>query len=79
MPVADINGINLYYEIQGYGDPVLLLHHGFGCTKMWNKVIPALVQNGYKTICYDRRGYGQSDQGEDFFGFTWAIDSGPKV
>lgn len=69
MPVADINGINLYYEIQGYGDPILLLHHGFGCTKMWDKVIPALVQNGYKAISYDRRGFGRSEEGADFLDF----------
>jgi pimeloyl-ACP methyl ester carboxylesterase len=69
MSVADINGINLYYEIQGYGDPILLLHHGFGCTKMWDKVTPVLVQNGYKTISYDRRGFGRSEQGVDFLDF----------
>ena len=66
VPFADINGINLYYEIQGFGDPVLLLHHGFGCTKMWDKLVPRLVEQGYKTICYDRRGFGQSEQGEGF-------------
>ncbi len=70
MPVADINGIKLHYEIQGYGDPVLLLHHGFGCTKMWEKIIPSLVEQGYKAVSYDRRGYGQSGLGahfEDFY------------
>ena len=66
MPFADINGINLYYEIQGFGDPVVLLHHGFGCTKMWDKLVPRLVEQGYKTICYDRRGFGQSELGESF-------------
>jgi len=66
MPFADINGLRLYYEIHGHGDPVMLLHHGFGCTKMWEKIIPRLVQHGYKAICYDRKGYGQSDPGRDF-------------
>jgi pimeloyl-ACP methyl ester carboxylesterase len=66
MPIAEINGINLYYDIQGFGDPVLLLHHGFGCTKMWDKLVPRLVEQGYKTICYDRRGFGQSERGEGF-------------
>lgn len=70
MPVADINGVNLHYEIQGFGDPILLLHHGFGCVRMWDKIVPSLVENGYKTICYDRKGFGQSAQGvfpKDFY------------
>ncbi|MFA6221848.1 MAG: alpha/beta hydrolase [Desulfomonilaceae bacterium] len=69
MSFVDINGINLYYEIHGHGAPLLLLHHGFGCTKMWNKILPQLVDSGYKPICYDRRGYGQSEEGPDFFDF----------
>ena len=74
MPFADINGINLYYEIQGFGDPVLLLHHGFGCTKMWDKLVPRLVEQGYKTICYDRRGFGQSEPGKAFHEFYVSDD-----
>jgi pimeloyl-ACP methyl ester carboxylesterase len=69
MPFAKINGIKLYYEIQGFGDPVLLLHHGFGCTKIWDEIVPPLVEQGYKTICYDRRGFGQSEPGEGFADF----------
>ncbi len=74
MPFAEINGINLFYEIQGFGDPVLLLHHGFGCTKMWDKLVPRLVEQGYKTICYDRRGFGQSEPGEAFYEFYVSDD-----
>jgi len=69
LPVADIDGIKLYYEIQGHGEPLLLLHHGFGCTKIWDKIVPSLVGQGYKTICYDRKGYGQSDEGANFWDF----------
>lgn len=69
MPVIEINGFSLFYEIQGFGDPVFLLHHGFGSAKMWDKVAPQLVESGYKTICYDRRGYGLSDPGEGFEDF----------
>lgn len=69
MPFAEINGINLYFEIHGQGVPLLMLHHGFGCTKMWDKIVPALVESGYKTICYDRRGFGKSEEGPDFLDF----------
>jgi len=69
MPFAEINGRNLYYEIHGHGAPLLMLHHGFGCTKMWDKIWPRLVESAYKPICYDRRGFGQSEEGSDFLDF----------
>jgi pimeloyl-ACP methyl ester carboxylesterase len=69
MPFADIGGSRIYYEIHGQGDTVMLLHHGFGCNAMWEKIIPYLVQNGYKTVSYDRRGFGKSDEGPGFMDF----------
>jgi len=69
MPFTETNGIKTYYEIHGEsgkGDTIVLLHHGFGCTKMWKDIYPGLVENGYKVIMYDRRGYGQSERRADF-------------
>ena len=66
MPFAQINGMKIYYEIHGSGDTIVLLHHGFGCTKIWKDIYPHLVQKGYRVIMYDRRGYGQSERGADF-------------
>ena len=69
MPFETINGIKIYYEIHGHGDTIVLLHHGFGCTKMWKDICPRLVKKGYRVIMYDRRGYGQSERGADFIEF----------
>lgn len=69
MSFARINDINVYYETHGDGDPIVLLHHGFGCTKMWKNIYPGLVEKGYRVVIYDRRGYGQSDPGRDFKAF----------
>ncbi len=69
MPFTETNGLKTYYEIHGKnknGATVVLLHHGFGCTKMWKGIYPALVEYGYRVIMYDRRGYGQSERGTDF-------------
>jgi len=66
MPFGTIQGNNIYYEVYGSGDTVVLLHHGFGCTRMWEKIYPSLVEAGYRVVMYDRRGYGQSEKGEDF-------------
>jgi len=66
MPFEQINGMKLYYEIHGSGDTIVLLHHGFGCTKIWKDIYPSLVEKGYRVVMYDRRGYGQSERGADF-------------
>jgi pimeloyl-ACP methyl ester carboxylesterase len=69
MPYATIDNLKLYYEIHGEGETIILLHHGFGCTKMWKDIYPALVQAGYRVVMYDRKGYGRSDKETDVMGF----------
>jgi pimeloyl-ACP methyl ester carboxylesterase len=69
VPYITINNLQVYYESHGEGETILLLHHGFGCTKMWKDICPALVQAGYRVVLYDRRGYGRSEKGENFLEF----------
>ncbi len=59
MPHMDIRGSNLYYETQGRGEPLILLHNGLGCTKSFTKQLPELSKY-FKVIAYDRQGYGRS-------------------
>lgn len=66
MAFAALNGRKIYYETHGEGDPILLLHHGFGCAKIWKEIYPSLVKKGHRVVMYDRRGYGRSEGGEDF-------------
>ncbi len=66
MPFIKLNNHNIYYETHGSGETIVLLHNGFSCTKMWEGIYPRLVKAGYRILMYDRRGYGQSDEGEDF-------------
>lgn len=61
MPIANIAGVNIYYEVHGEGEPLLLVHHGTGSTKMWEHLLPGFVDR-YKVILYDRKGYGRSDK-----------------
>ncbi|UCG64017.1 MAG: alpha/beta hydrolase [Deltaproteobacteria bacterium] len=69
MPFTKINGRDIYYETHGDGDTIVLLHHGFGCTKMWQDIYPALIKEGYRVIMYDRRGYGRSEKDANFHEF----------
>ena len=61
MPTANIAGVNIYYEVHGQGEPLLLVHHGTGSTKMWEHLLPGFVAK-YKVIMYDRKGFGRSDK-----------------
>lgn len=54
--------IDLYYEIQGSGKPVVLIHGWPLSGRAWEAQLPALVEAGYQVITYDRRGFGQSSK-----------------
>ena len=54
--------IDLAYNDQGSGQPVVLIH-GFPLDgASWEKQTHALLQAGYRVITYDRRGFGGSSQ-----------------
>ena len=58
---ADVNGIRLYYESQGDGRPVVLVH-GLGLSSdMWRYQVPALARR-YRVIALDTRGHGDSSK-----------------
>jgi len=55
------NGINLYYETHGEGEPLLLIE-GLGYSSwMWYKQIPEISKQ-FRVIVYDNRGVGRSDK-----------------
>jgi pimeloyl-ACP methyl ester carboxylesterase len=65
MPKLSIDGVNIHYEVHGQGEPLVLLHHGFGSLKMWEDLLPAFAAR-YRVVAYDRRGFGESEEGEGF-------------
>lgn len=59
MTTARINGINLYYEEHGEGQP-LILSHGIGSNHLhWWQQIPVLSKH-FRVITFDHRGFGFS-------------------
>jgi pimeloyl-ACP methyl ester carboxylesterase len=40
---APVNGLNMYYAIYGTGEPLILLHGGFGLTEMFGPILPMLA------------------------------------
>lgn len=61
MPTLNSQGLTLAYEIQGTGQPVLLISGvGYGGW-VWHKVVAELAQH-YQVISFDNRGTGGSDK-----------------
>jgi pimeloyl-ACP methyl ester carboxylesterase len=61
MPTASVNGINLYYETHGTGEPLLLIM-GLGANATaWEQQIPAFREE-FQVIAFDNRGSGRSDK-----------------
>jgi pimeloyl-ACP methyl ester carboxylesterase len=56
---ADVNGINLYYEMHGTGRPLVLLHGGLGSGEMFAPILPALAA-GRQAIVPDLQGHGRT-------------------
>ncbi|MBO0960438.1 alpha/beta hydrolase [Neobacillus sp. MM2021_6] len=59
MPITNANGIDLYYEIHGEGEPLLLIMGLSLHSKSWFRTVPALSEK-YKVIIFDNRGVGLS-------------------
>ncbi len=54
MPVFDANGIPLYYEEAGSGEPVVLVHGALCDHTVWKPQVDVLSAK-YRTIAYSRR------------------------
>src|SRR5258705_13912486 len=65
--------IELYYEDHGSGKPVVLIHGYPLSGASWEKQVPVLLNEGYRVVTYDRRGFGKSSQpstGYDYDAFA---------
>jgi pimeloyl-ACP methyl ester carboxylesterase len=59
MSYADVNGLSLYYEDEGTGDPLVLLHGGLGSVEMFASLRPALSE-GRRAIAVDFQCHGRT-------------------
>lgn len=73
IPVAHVNGIDLFHQVEGEGEPLLLLA-GFACDHThWAMVKSALV-NRYRVILPDNRGVGRSDAPDNQYSMRQMVD-----
>lgn len=68
MPYATVDGTRIYYEAEGDGSAIVLVHGSGGNHAIWWQQVPYFAQH-YRTITVDLRGFGGSD----------AIEGGPDA
>ena len=61
---AEVDGVQLAYDLTGDGPPVVLLHAGIVDRRMWDDVVP-LLSDSYRLLRYDARGFGESSRPPD--------------
>jgi len=61
MPIANVNGVRIRYELSGDGViPLVLVHGSWGSQRVWDLAVPKLAPS-FRVLTYDRRGHGDSE------------------
>ncbi len=55
----DAGGANLYYEAEGTGSPVLMIHAGVAHLRMWDEQVEAWRER-HRIVRFDTRGWGRT-------------------
>src|SRR5918999_6238682 len=56
----EANGIRVYYEAHGEGEPLLLVHGGTATSRSWAAHLPAFTEH-FRVFAPDSRGHGRTD------------------
>ncbi len=66
MPTVKVNDINMYYEVHGDGEPLVILQEaGIEISSMYN-LLDAFAEN-YQVIALDNRGAGRTDMPDELY------------
>lgn len=57
--VLKVNGAQIAYQVEGSGEPVVLVHAGVADMSMWDDQVAGL-RDRYRVIRYDCRGFGRT-------------------
>ena len=61
MPLHTESSVDIYYEIHGQGEPLVLIHGLGSSARDWELQIPPLARN-FQVIALDLRGHGRSEK-----------------
>ncbi len=63
MPYANNDGVKIYYEVEGVGPTLVMLHGGGSDLKNWqDRGYAESLRKDYRLILIDQRGHGRSDK-----------------
>lgn len=66
MPFVINDGVKIWFEVEGEGPPLMLMHGTTGSSKSWRRLgITDALRDEYKLILVDARGHGKSDKPHD--------------
>ncbi|MCI0850207.1 MAG: alpha/beta hydrolase [Chloroflexi bacterium] len=72
MPTAQLNGIEIYYQEQGTGYPIVLTHGLGDIADLWSGLGEALADR-YRLVSWDMRGHHRTEAPEDVSEYTQDI------
>ncbi len=61
MAAVRVNGVELYYELTGSGETLVLVHGSWTDHHSWDRVVPALGES-FRVLTFDRRGHSHSER-----------------
>ena len=70
MPKANLGDVEIYYEEQGKGEPILLAPASWWPSDTWNVTAVPFLSQRFKTIIFDCRGTGRSSKPENGYTVT---------
>jgi pimeloyl-ACP methyl ester carboxylesterase len=56
----EADGLRVYYEVYGEGEPLLLLHGGTATCRSWSSHLPAFIEH-FRVFAPDSRGHGRTN------------------
>jgi pimeloyl-ACP methyl ester carboxylesterase len=80
MPYANNNGVKIYYEVEGEGTPLVLVHGMIFSGESWRTAgYISELKNDYQLIILDVRGHGKSDKPDDLESYDFKTLAGDVI
>jgi pimeloyl-ACP methyl ester carboxylesterase len=70
---VEANGLSVYYEVYGDGEPLLLIHGGTATSRSWASHLPAFTEH-FRVFAPDSRGHGRTDNPTGRLGYRLMAD-----
>lgn len=74
MPFCQTNGINLYYEVRGEGEPLVLIAGITANITIWPPHFLDILSEKFQVIVFDNRGAGKTDAPEEEYSMNHFVE-----